>query len=229
MAAQSDPYSRFYWRFRDEYADIYADKEAFGWWMTLLANAEGTHPSAPEMPRSIKPKALSRLVSADLIELLPGDRYRMKGVAKEMERRSKQGKAGADARWMRSDNASDTNALPTHSEGTANAMPRRDKTRRDETRQDEAAHMPVLAWLRSHGVQRIVGKVLNDLMEIAAHDGADALIAAMERLHQEGRAEDAAQFVYGARNALHPIPSAGRASKPNSPHLADLQAATEVV
>lgn len=88
------------------------------------------------------------------------------------------------------------------------------------------AHLPVLAWLRVHGVQRIVGKTLNDLIEFAEKDGPDALIAAMEQL---GPNLDAAQYVYGARNLLHPIPSSSRQHKPNSPHLADLQAATEVV
>jgi hypothetical protein len=87
-------------------------------------------------------------------------------------------------------------------------------------------HLPVLAWLRDHGVQRIVGKVLNDLIEFTENDGADALIGAMEQL---GPNLDAAQYVYGARNRLHPIPSSSRQQKPNSPHLADLQAATEVV
>lgn len=97
----------------------------------------------------------------------------------------------------------------------------------DETVAQAIAYLPVLDWLRAHGVQRIVGKVLNDLIEFTATDGADALIGAMEKL-PNSKGFDAAQYVYGARNHLHPIPS-GSSKKPNSPHLADLQAATEVV
>jgi hypothetical protein len=112
-------YSRIYWRFRDEFADIYADKEAFGWWMTLLMIAEGAHPSAPELPRRIKPALLARLVEHELVTVLPGDRFRCRGVNAEMERRSSQGKAGAHARWMR-----------PQSERNANALPRQDEQRR---------------------------------------------------------------------------------------------------
>lgn len=151
MTAQADPYSRFYWRFRDEYAAIYADKETYGWWMTLLANAEGAHPSAAELPRRIKARCLSALVDAELVELLPGERYRLKGVAAEMERRSKQGKAGADARWQRPQSDRNANALRPHSERTANGMPKQDETRRAETKRD-ATNAPASITLPVKGM-----------------------------------------------------------------------------
>jgi len=140
MTRDSGPYSRFYWRFRDEFSDIYADKETFGWWITLLANAEGAHPSAPELPRRLKPRCLKQLIDADLVTLLPGDRYRMRGTAAEMDRRSNQGRAGADARWKRTQSDSNANALRSQS---------LDEQRRDETSREGADALDV--WYRLTG------------------------------------------------------------------------------
>jgi hypothetical protein len=119
----SDPYSRFYWRFRDEFADIYADKTTLGWWLTLLVTEEGAYPAAPELPRRITKKAINALVEAGLLELLPGDRYRVRGASKERAMRSENGRNAAALRW--------------HSERNANPMPRRDETSKDKKRRDE--------------------------------------------------------------------------------------------
>lgn len=133
MTAQSGPYSRFYWRFRDEYPDIYQDKETFGWWLTLLVNAEGAHPSAADLPRKVRPRSLEKLIDEQLVVLLPGDRYRVKGLAKERERRAEQGRNGGLASG-RSRSQRTTVEQPENDGSTTVEL---DETRRDKQRQDE--------------------------------------------------------------------------------------------
>lgn len=75
---------------------------------------------------------------------------------------------------------------------------------RDET----TPEMPVLRWLANAKAGRQpVGKVALDLMDLVERNGATRVIAAMEEL---GAGLDTAQYVYGARNSLHPIPSGRR-------------------
>src|SRR5688500_18410901 len=89
-----DPYSRFYWRFIDEYPEVYDDDRAFAAWMRLLVTAEGSHPAPAQLPRKVKPGPLATLVDRGLVVLLPGDRYRVKGLAAERERRSEAARVG---------------------------------------------------------------------------------------------------------------------------------------
>ena len=94
----NDPYSRIYWRFAEEYPAIFDDKPTFGWWATLLVIADGAHPSPGNLPRSVNPKSLAKLVDCGLVELLGGDRYRIKGLTAERTRRTQAALAGGLAR-----------------------------------------------------------------------------------------------------------------------------------
>lgn len=130
MSGQSDPYSRFYWRFIEEFPDIYDDKPTFGWWMTLLVGAEGAHPSPAQLPHGIPRKVIEKLVAADLLTLSSGFRYRIKGVHKERTRRSEAARVGGKAR---------ANAEQTVSGRSANGEQTvsLNETRRDETSKDK--------------------------------------------------------------------------------------------
>ncbi len=117
--AKSDPYSRIYWRFIDEYPAIYDDELALATWVKLLILADGTYPSAAPLPRWVDDSPLSLLVDAGLV-IMEGQRYRIKGLEAERARRSEQGIAGANARWTQYERI--TPAMRTHSERNGNAM-----------------------------------------------------------------------------------------------------------
>lgn len=155
MTAQADPYSRFYWRFIDEFPDIYDDKPTFGWWMTLLVMAEGAHPSSPHLPRSIPRKALDKLVEAQLVELGTGDRFRVRGVDAERARRSEAARVGGLARH-RSPNAEQ---LLSKRSANGQRTVSLDETRLDEQRQDETRKERALGPMPVKGMDGAVVEV----------------------------------------------------------------------
>jgi hypothetical protein len=99
MTAQSDPYVRVYYRIIEDpkFTTIYDDKAALGWWMTLLLAADATYPVPANLPLGISRPKLGMLVDAGLVELLPGSRYRIHGLAAEREHRSSIARRGATA------------------------------------------------------------------------------------------------------------------------------------
>lgn len=140
MPSQADPYSRIYWRFQDEFPEVYADDRALALWLRLLIVAEGSYPAAAMLPRKMRGNVLQVLVDAGLVTLLPGDRYRVRGLDAERERRSEHGRTGGLASG---------NARRTNVERPLNGSPtRRDETRKDETRNTrafDAAHEKAMA------------------------------------------------------------------------------------
>jgi hypothetical protein len=106
-----DPYSRYYWRFADEYPAVYADDHLFAAWGRLLMQADGVYPASAPIPRWIKQSVLKRLVEEGVVVLTAGDRYRIRGQVKERETRHAEAVAGglkraataqrdASGRWM---------------------------------------------------------------------------------------------------------------------------------
>jgi hypothetical protein len=83
------PYSRIYWSVMDDpkFDGIYEDDAAFALWMRLLMNADALWPAPAPLHRTAKPKALSKLVDAGIVDLLPRDRYRIHGLDAERGRR----------------------------------------------------------------------------------------------------------------------------------------------
>jgi hypothetical protein len=120
MARPERPYARVYFDdLQRDYPDIYADDAALAAWLRLLVIAEKMWPSVPEVPRSIRPRALYSLVDAGLVERMPPHCYRIKGLDAERTRRQESARNAAGVRWQ-----SDRNAA-----GNAEPMP---STRRDE-------------------------------------------------------------------------------------------------
>jgi hypothetical protein len=129
----SDPYSRVYWRFQDEFPDVYADDRALALWLRLLILADGSYPAAAALPRKVDDDVLAVLVSAELLTLIPGDRYRVRGLDAERERRAEHGRTGGLA---------SANARRTIVEPSLNGrQPRRDETRKEETSNTRVAQL----------------------------------------------------------------------------------------
>jgi hypothetical protein len=119
------PYSRVYHSIADDpmFAEVYRDRDALGAWLQMLLIADAMYPTSAPLPRSNR--AVTRLIDAGLVVVLPGNRYTIRGLKAERERRSASARNAAAVRW--------------HSEGNAKAMPRRDETSKDKTSNDANA------------------------------------------------------------------------------------------
>lgn len=97
-------YAKVYDQLEDEFPAVYDDDAALAAYTRLLKIANDAWPQCGRLPRSLKPGALRKLKAATLVEIVAGDRFRIRGLAGERERRSAAGKAGADARWSAASN-----------------------------------------------------------------------------------------------------------------------------
>lgn len=126
------PYSRLYHSLVDDpdFEGIYDDDAAFATWVRLLMVADASYPTAAPLPRSAKRRPLQRLQDAGLVEVLPGQRFRVKGLESERGRRAALGRRAA---MVRHHSESSADAMQTHSGRSANGLPRREETRKEET------------------------------------------------------------------------------------------------
>jgi hypothetical protein len=113
------PYSRLYHSLVDDpmFAAIYKNDAVFGVWCRLLMIADAMHPASAPLPR--RNSSVSALIACGLIEERPGNRYVIRGMVAERERRSASARNAAALRWQRARNA--------------DPMPRRDETSKDKT------------------------------------------------------------------------------------------------
>lgn len=93
----SDPYSRLYHKFADEYPDIFDDPRALGTWVQLLVWADAAWPLKPRLPGRIVKSALAELCRVGLVNL-DGDRYEIRGLAAERLRRRERAIAAGKSR-----------------------------------------------------------------------------------------------------------------------------------
>jgi hypothetical protein len=120
MTAQQDPYVRVYYRVIDDpkFRDVFDDDSRLATWLRLLLIADGTYPAPAPIPASTKRSALAHLVTAGIIDLEPGGRYRVHGMEPERSRRSAQAEAAARKRW---DARNDAPAMRSHPVSNAGA------------------------------------------------------------------------------------------------------------
>lgn len=230
-----DPYSRSYWRFADEFAEIYADDAAYALWSRLRDEADKAWPSSAPLPYGVKKRALAMLVAADLVYLQPGNRYRIRGLDKERERRAEPARRSANARWdrLREQEASDAatdreghrrsaDAMRTHSERIAEAMlakPRRDETSQDEPRRalsarDGLAHITpgVQAAgeaIAGTGILSAGDRQLTELDRLCEQHGPESVIDAMQAVAGDER-KSWRQLVWDSMKRLEPFSNGRR-------------------
>jgi hypothetical protein len=84
------PYSRVYWSVRsdDRFVGIYTDNDHLSTWLRLLISADAAWPAPADLPRSARQRSINALAESGLIELLPGDLFRVHGLDNEREARS---------------------------------------------------------------------------------------------------------------------------------------------
>lgn len=183
--ADAGPYSRVYWRFIEEYPDIYDDDRAFATWTRLLILAEGTHPQPAPLPRKVSGAVLNKLIDVGLVTLLAGDRYRVKGLEAERARRAVESKNGGTVRAENAERGPDGRFLPSSggaSAGTSGGEPAtvqsssdsKAEQSKDKTSKDEQEHFRA----RSSGLEPI-GAILPDVM------APDPDVGRLQRLAEE--------------------------------------------
>jgi hypothetical protein len=220
MSDDSRPYSRVYWDAADDdrLAEIWADHQLRGVWLLLLMTADQAYPASPVLPMGMTGRKLRPFITAGVVELRPGSRFRFHGLDAERERRSAHAKHAASSRWSRAV----PEQSPSNARSNAQTMPRRDETRRDETSigasivfQDDGDDLfAAKQWLALHGCGVQEGsRVETALVQLVDKHGWPTVRSTFEGLCPQ---DDAAQFVFGARNRMHPIPS-GRAEPKLTP------------
>jgi hypothetical protein len=229
-----DPYSRVYWRAIDDdrFADVWPDDHALAWWLRLLIAADQSWPASAMLPAGVHRGGLKKLTDAGLVVVTKG-RFRIHGLDSERSKRSRQGKAGAEARWSDEQMPTDTR---THSERTADALPThpvrnasQDETRRDETRQDEhngradgeeldgidlfregLPHLDEETLKLGHEItgkpaREMGDKQLDELDRLLGEHGADRVRSAMRRVPPYEGKLSWQRVVWGARKVLEPL------------------------
>ena len=119
MTAQTDPYVRVYASIRTDpkFATIYRDDALLGCWLRLLLAADAAHPAASDFPMGTDMDRVQRLADVGLIDLVGHGCYIVRGLTKEREKRSANGRASAQARW------SDATAMRTDATASSRIAP----------------------------------------------------------------------------------------------------------
>jgi hypothetical protein len=164
MTAQTDPYVRVYYRIIDDpkFANVFDDKGTLGWWVTLLLAADATYPAPAHLPRKIKDATLAKLTEAGLVDLLDGERYRIRGLASERDTRAEAARFAADAKHhghpeaVRRQSERNADALRTASRPDAETLPLRSSPLRSAPIQSAPLRTaPTPAGAEKHGSKNL--------------------------------------------------------------------------
>lgn len=93
------PYSRVYLSIVDDpmFEPIYGDNDALATWLRLLLVADAMYPASAPLPRVSR--SIQLLIDTGLVQMRPGNRYAMRGLEAERERRSDAARNAAAVRW----------------------------------------------------------------------------------------------------------------------------------
>ena len=122
------PYSRVYHSIVDDpmFEKVFDNDRALAQWLRMLLVADAFWPNSA--PMTHRNPTVRLLIDVGLVIPRSGNRYTMRGLEAERERRSASARNAAAVRWQ-----SDRNAI---------AMPRRDETRIEEKRGSHANGVP---------------------------------------------------------------------------------------
>ena len=112
------PYSRVYHEIVEHprFEKVFRNPHALGTWLQMLLTADAMYPMPA--PMTTRNPTVRLLIDVGLVIERPGNRYSMRGLEDERERRSAVGRNAAAMRWQ--------------SERIAEPMPRRDEKRIEE-------------------------------------------------------------------------------------------------
>ena len=121
MTASPAPYARVYHSIVDDpkFARVYGDDRALASWLRMLLVADAMYPTSAPLPS--KTKAVRLLIEVGLIVEQPGNRYIVKGLASEREKRAQSARNAAAVRWQSGSNASKAEQSKDKTSNGANA------------------------------------------------------------------------------------------------------------
>jgi hypothetical protein len=179
------PYSRVYWSINSDpkFVNVIGNDAALALWLRLLMTADALWPAIAPLPRSARPKPLSVLIEAGLVDPVGTDFYCIRGLDAERGRRGAAAKRVPDGSQMGPKREANGNTDET----------RRDKT---STRHTEARDPADAYW--SLTGRYPAGKTLAWIDDLLSKYGAEASIRAIVKAHTEddatgtllGRAQD---------------------------------------
>lgn len=238
-----DRYTRIYWRFADEYPDVWNDDWALALWTRLVRLADMSWPAAATLPYGIRKAALSRLTAdrdgGPLVVMVTPATFRVRGMDKHRAKRSQSGKDAADARWRIADSSASGSASGNANgtaERNAETMPSRaEHSKADQSRAEQAdadaanslyqrtGRFPspkVVAWLndiaRDHGESRLVDAIDGTPFTVA--NVGEYLEAIRNRLRAEDHAAEKREAEEERRRNAEK-----RAPLPDNPVTAELR------
>jgi len=153
--ADSDPYSRHYWRLVDDpkFAEIFDDDHHYATWSRLLMLADQAWPASAHVPISVRRASLSKLSEVGLIDLLPKGRFKMHGLDYERRKRAEHAKVAAAVRW--GSNGHLVSIAPRSAPSNAQTMPSKEEQSREEKmrsqQRDERLWKERGEWFRETG------------------------------------------------------------------------------
>jgi hypothetical protein len=208
-------YSRVYWSIVDDpkFVSVYDSDANLAAWLRLLLIADQSHPASAHLPSNVRKSSVAELARVELIDLLPGHRYRVHGLDAERERRrlAATSRPGSGPRPDPSGTRSVTGRSPN---GSGTTGLRRDETRKDETRRDSARaddddpwrddEHEARAWLSKHGCDIRPGNGWDQhLVTMVAAHGVNAVVGMFDRLAEAGTKNgDTKAFLFAAKDAL---------------------------
>lgn len=176
--SERQPYSRIYWSVADDpkFLNVYDDDAAFALWLRLLMAADALWPAPAPLPRSARPKPLAKLVDAGIIDLMPGDRYRVHGLDSERNRRATAAKRDPNG----------TQLPPKRDPDGNTAKPSQAETSQAETPRAGGVADPAEAYWSLTG-KFPTDKPLSWIDDLTRKYGADATIRALAKAHTADR------------------------------------------
>lgn len=192
MSNDRPAYSRIYWSVMDDdkFDGIREDVRLFGAWSLLLIVADMAYPSPAFLPPTVSRSILNRLQEAELVDILPGHRYRIHGLAAERERRSGSARVGglASARSRLGGTVAEqtSNERSTDAEQTANIGRGRDEDETSRGTDTARATDPADVYWTLTG-RYPTDKVLGWLDDLSLSYGPEAVVRAVATAHAQDR------------------------------------------
>jgi hypothetical protein len=207
MKAPEDKYVRLFWRFADEYPDVYNDDGALALYTRLLRLADMAWPAAATLPFGVRKVAMGFLTrereGGALIQKVTDGTYRVRGMDKHRAKRSQSGKDAADARWGNADGNAIGNA-ERNADGNADpsqgGMPIKAEQSRADQSSSEQADADAAASLYQRTGRFPSSKVVAWLNDIARDHGEARLVAAIDGTPFTG--PNVGDYLEAIRNAL---------------------------
>jgi hypothetical protein len=83
------PYSRVYWSIVDDekFRTVFDDDGHLATWLRLLMSADQAWPASANVPAALRKRSLEELVRVKIVDLVPGGRFRIRGLDAERTRR----------------------------------------------------------------------------------------------------------------------------------------------